>query len=315
MKKLLKTLFICFCVLTQTCFAEGAVVTFDPTNWISGLDRLYATYDEITNSLKQIEQNYQKMQHAIEEAKSLDWENIQWDGDFDFRDELRQAGTQVNKRLNIIRKAEDCFQKKTIKFGNQSFSYADLMTVEGWKGLGDAFVTSADNSYKNAMEAWCNKLTDKQKAHIMRKYGITPQNYYRTKAREALLKAEMTKIVGAAEQELQDEQLTENQNQINEVMKKIMQGGTQKEIAQYTALLQNLTLQRMDLLKQQQEAAVSEQAQVDMLAASNSAEEETKKAAAKSFAEGNSYKTETNFLGEEIPANKDNKDNTNIPKF
>lgn len=315
MKKLLKTLFICFCVLTQTCFAEGAVVTFDPTNWISGLDRLYATYDEITNSLKQIEQNYQKMQHAIEEAKSLDWENIQWDGDFDFRDELRQAGTQVNKRLNIIRKAEDCFQKKTIKFGNQSFSYADLMTVEGWKGLGDAFVTSADNSYKSAMEAWCNKLTDKQKAHIMRKYGITPQNYYRTKAREALLKAEMTKIVGAAEQELQDEQLTENQNQINEVMKKIMQGGTQKEIAQYTALLQNLTLQRMDLLKQQQESAISQQAQIDALQAANSAEEETKKAVADSISKESRYTNEANFLDTSIKVEKEDKSNINIPKM
>lgn len=315
MKKLLKTLFICFCVLTQTCFAEGAIVTFDPTNWISGLDRLYATYDEITNSLKQIEQNYQKMQHAIEEAKSLDWENIQWDGDIDFRDELSQVGSQVNKRLDIIRKAEDCFQKKVIKFGNQKFSYADLMTVEGWKGLGNAFATSADNSYKNAMEAWCGKLNDKQKSKIMRKYGITPQNYYRVKARETMLKEEMTRIVGAAELELQNEELNNNQKAINAVMKKLMAGGTQKEIAQYTTLLQTLLLEKIELMRQQQEQAIKQQAEIDMLSASETAEQETKKAVADSISKESRYTNEANFLDTSIEVKDEDTSNINIPKM
>lgn len=296
-------------LVTNHVFAQsGGVITFDPTNWISGLDRLYATYDEITNSLKQIEQNYQMMQRAIEEAKSLDWENIQWDGNFDFQDELRQVGSQVNKRLDIIRKAENVFTKKTIKFGKQSFSYNDLMSIEGWQNLGDAFDESANNSYKNAMEAWCNKLTDKQKAKIIRKYGITPQNYYRTKARETLLQAEMTKIVGMAESELQNEELNQNQEQINAVMKKIMAGGTQKEIAQYTALLQSLMLQKMDLMKQQQDQVIAQQAQIDMLKSANDAETETKKQLKNSMAKGNKYSNELNFLGKPIETPKNNND-------
>lgn len=304
-------------LVTNHVFAQsGGVITFDPTNWISGLDRLYATYDEITNSLKQIEQNYQMMQRAIEEAKSLDWENIQWDGNFDFQDELRQVGSQVNKRLDIIRKAENVFTKKTIKFGKQSFSYNDLMSIEGWQNLGDAFDESANNSYKNAMEAWCNKLTDKQKAKIIRKYGITPQNYYRTKARETLLQAEMTKIVGMAESELQNEELNQNQEQINAVMKKIMAGGTQKEIAQYTALLQSLMLQKMDLMKQQQDQVIAQQAQIDMLKSANDAETETKKQLKNSMAKGNKYSNELNFLGKPIETPKNNNDsNVKIPGF
>lgn len=302
--------------LTNFCFAEGGLITFDPTNWISGLNRLYATYDQITNSLKQIEQNYQRMQHAIEEAKSLDWQNIQWDGDIDFRDEIRQVGTQVNKRLDLIRRAEDCFTKKTIKFGKQSFSYNDLMSIEGWNNMGNAFSDSSNNSYKEAMEAWCGKLTDKQKRKIMRKYGISPQNYYRTKAREALLQAEMAQIVGMAEKELQNDDLNKNQEMINEVMKKIMAGGTQKEIAQYTALLQSLVLQKMDLLKQQQDEAIAQQAQLDMLTSAKDAEAETRKQLSDSMAAGNKYNYETNFLGEAITLPKDNDDkNVKIPGF
>lgn len=300
--KLLSFLFVAF-AFGQNIFAQGMTV-FDPTNWISGLDRLYATYDEIQNSIKRIQQNYEAMQHAIEQAQSLDWENIEWDGDFDFRDELRQAGTQINKRLTIMRKAEDCFTKKVIKFGKQSFSYADLMTEEGWKGMGAAFETSAENSYKNACDAWVGKLTDKQKATIIRKYGVTPANYYRVKAREAILQAEMTKIIGQAESELQNEELQKNQEQINAVMQKIMQGGTQKQIAQYTALLQKLTLERMDLMKQQQEEALKQQTQIQMLSQADDVKQRTKDKVKDSLAADKKFKNENNFLNAPIEAEK-----------
>lgn len=311
MKKV-RLLSILFIFMGISCFAQGMTV-FDPTNWLSGLDRLYATYDEIQNSLKRIQQNYERMQHAIQEAQSLDWENIEWDGDFDFRDELKQAGTQVNRRLNIIRKAEDCFQRKTIKFGKQSFSYADLMTEEGWRSMGTAFEKSAENSYNQACDAWVGKLTEKQKAKIIRKYGITPRNYYRMRAREAVLQAEMTKIVGQAEQELQNEELTKNQEQMNAVIQKIMKGGTQKEIAQYTALLQKLTIERMDLMKQQQQEALKQQTEIEMLSKGKNAEEQTKKDVADSMAQDSPYKNEPNFLSTSIDVDKDDVKDVKIP--
>lgn len=316
MKKLIKLIIIASLLITCRVFAQSAMMTFDPTNWITSLDKLYATYDEVTSSIKRIEQNYQQMQHMIEQAKSLDWENIQWDGDFDFRDELRQAGNQVNKRLSIIRRAEDCFTRKTIKFGKTSFSYQDLMKKEGWNSMSEAFQDSSNNSYQQAMEAWVGKLTDKQKRTIMRKYGVTPTNYYRARARETMLQAQMAKVIGQAEDELANEELLNNEKRINAVMNKIMEGGTQKEIAQETALLQKLVLERMDLMKQQQADALKAQAEMDMLKDAKSAEEKTKEDIINSMTAERNYSYEANFLDAELPeAGKKDESYVTVPSL
>ena len=315
MEKLRKFLFISLFVFCSNCFAQGVMLTHDATNWMTAVENLFATYDEINNSIKQIEQNYQKMQHAIEEAKSLDWENIQWDGDFDFRDELKQASTTVNKRLNYLRKAEDCFQKKTIKFGKQSFSFADMMSEQGFLSVNAAFAGSMDNSFNSACDAWTGKLTDKQKKAILRKYGVTPKNYYRIKAKEAVLKGEMSKIIGAAESELQNEEMRKNQEQLNAVMNKIMAGGTEKELAQYTSLLQKLVLERMDLMRQQQQEALAQQTIMDMAKSSGDEDKQTKKALVDSMTQDNKSNYEPNFIDEELQDDKKAEDKTKIPEF
>lgn len=307
--------FIVGLLCTGKVFAQGAMATFDATNWMTAIEKLYATYDEVQNSIKMIEQNYQKMQHMINEAQSLDWENIQWDGDFDFRNELKDADAQINKRLSYLRRAEDCFEKKTIKFGNSSFSYADLMTEEGWNGMGRAFADSSDNSFKNACDAWTAKLTDKQKRKILRQYNVTPSNYYRIKAKEALLKAQMTKVIGAAESELQNEAMRENDARINALMNKIMKGGTEKEIMQYTTLLQQEVIKKMELMKQQQEEAAAAQANIAMLNSADELDKQTKKDVINSMTDNTGSNYETNFLDEPVKGYNRKEDKTNIPKM
>jgi len=277
--KTIIVLFIMFMGFSVNLIAQtGVTPVFDSMSWLAEIENLYSTYDNVTNSLKMIQQNYEKMQHAIEEAKNLDWENIEWDGDFDFRNELTDVSAQVNRRLDRIRKAETFFTKEQINFGGQKFSLTDLMTVEGRQNVSNAFKDANTNSYTKARDIWVNGLTAKQKRKIWRKYHVNPKTYYSVKIKEAMVQKAQVDIISKAQGELLNEEMIENQERINEVMKKIMKGGTNKELAQYTALLQQLTAEKMDLLKQQAAEVAAAEQKKEMFEEKEKLEDETKTA-------------------------------------
>ena len=56
---------VCF----NSTYASGYPV-FDATNWLAAIDRFYQGYDQLMNSIEMIEQNYQMIQQAYEQAKS-----------------------------------------------------------------------------------------------------------------------------------------------------------------------------------------------------------------------------------------------------
>lgn len=168
-------------VIPFSGFSQGIPV-FDVSNWLFALDQLYTTYDMVNNTITQIENQYKSIQQSIDRAKSIDWDNIRFDGDFDIRNDIRDANRRVNKLLNQARNIKTTITTPSINCGRNKYSIADLC------GHGDdenKNILSAIQDYKNfmteamqgAVNAIVEGLDDDEKKAIWNKYGISPANY------------------------------------------------------------------------------------------------------------------------------------------
>ena len=186
-KKIIVTLFFFagfFSVHTQVTGIVHDPINNIPivSNWLTAIDTLYSNYDMVMNSVTQIQNQYRQIQQAIENAKGIDWENIKFDGDFDIRNDIKDANKRVNDLLNEADRIRNTLTTTIIKAGNKSYSLADICGAgEDGKDFGscveDVFGFMADN-FQAAAEAAVNQLTPRQEKAIWEKYGISPKNYY-----------------------------------------------------------------------------------------------------------------------------------------
>ena len=192
MKKISKFIIALFISLNMVAFSFSAgTPVFDVSNLLTAIEQLYSSYDMIMNTLKQIEQGYQQFQFHLEQAKSWDLDNISWDGDLDFRDEIKSVTNRVNKQITNIRKIEEIFTTKQYSAGGMTFTVADLV------GAGDRDRDLLDvmkhvgnemkNSWDQAAEALVNELSEDQKRAIWQKYGISPINFTYMQQKKQLL--------------------------------------------------------------------------------------------------------------------------------
>lgn len=254
---LISTLFMVSAV-TQI-FASGYPV-FDAANWLSAIDRFYQGYDQIMNTLQMIEQNYQQIQMAIEQAKSWKFEDIDFnDGNFlenfDIRDEIQDATKQVNRQLNNVRKIRDTFEKENMQIGNKTFSMKDLA------GLGDKDKTLVDivkdtiemekNDFAAACEELVKDLTDEEKKTIWQKYGLSPQNFMMVKSLDQKMQNQVTTVMANAHEKVEELRWGEEAAKTNAVIQKIFQGDelTEKELAQSQLLLDKLNGEKLTQLQ------------------------------------------------------------------
>lgn len=223
---------------------------FDPTNWLSAVDQLYKTYDMVMNQITMIEQNYQQIQHAYEQAKSWKFNEIKWDGDLDFRNEIMNATSQVNKQLNHIRKIRDTFNKKNLVVNGTSYSLADLAGFGGsGKSMADYISDAMDEAKKNAERAknsLAYGLTDRQAQFLWSKYGLSPANYKMVHDAKNKLKDAAAVVLGEAETENEEIKKEEQERlqTVDNIMAQLGQEAelTDKELSQAQAfLLANLT--------------------------------------------------------------------------
>ena len=207
MKKLLRKLvFLCIVLvaLPSATAAQGYPV-MDITNRLAAIDQLYSSYDMVMNTIKQVEQAYQQYQFYLEQAKSWNLDNIQWDGDLDFRDEIKDVTRTVNKQITNIRKIEEIFTTKQYAVGGVTFTVADLVGAGDtdknletvMKNIGKEF----KNSWDYAADALVNGLTEQQSRAIWQKYGISPRNYTYMQQKKILLKDISSKIMASATEE------------------------------------------------------------------------------------------------------------------
>ena len=178
---------------------------FDISGWLTAIDQLYQQYDMVMNTITQIENQYQQIQQAVERAKSIDWDNIRFDGDFDIRNDIKDANKRVNKLLNQARQIQNTLTSPNIDCGNGRYSLADLCGM----GSPDHNFFSAckdvenymTDSMKFSIDAIEGNLTEKQKMTIWKKYGISPKNYLFVQQSVAQVKTQASKVMAKVTEE------------------------------------------------------------------------------------------------------------------
>lgn len=240
-------------------YATGYPV-FDAANWLSAIDRFYQGYDQIMNTLQMIEQNYQQIQHAIEQAKSWKFEDLDFnDGNvlenIDIRDEIQDATKQVNRQLNNIRQMRDTFNNQNMTIGNKTFSMKDLA------GLGDKDKTLIDivkegismevNDFKEAYKNLSKDFTDDEKKAIWSKYGLNTENFLMVKDLDKKFREQAETVMANADAKVQEIQEGTRTARMNKIINKIFEGDelTEKELAQSEILLQHLQGEEFAKLK------------------------------------------------------------------
>lgn len=179
----MKKKIICLGILISMFFnGFGAgMMVFDIEGWLKTIDILYANYDMVNNAITQIENQYKMISKTIEQAKSIDWENISFDGDFDIRNDIKNATSRINQLLGYSKQIKDSLTTPNISIGSHVYSVADLCGINGAEknilaATNDAYSYMTSNM-KSAIQTMSKQLTDKEKQAIMSKYGISPENY------------------------------------------------------------------------------------------------------------------------------------------
>lgn len=179
-KQTIASLIIGLSISVPSVFATGYPV-FDISGWLTAIDQLYQQYDMVMNSITTIENQYQQIQNAVERAKSIDWNNIRFDGDFDIRNDIRDANKRVNRLLNQARSIKNTLTTPTIDCGYGRYSIADLCGMNGAEHnffaatnmMGKYMTDTMSSTIKDIEKG----LTKKQRVAIWAKYGISPKNY------------------------------------------------------------------------------------------------------------------------------------------
>ena len=192
-------------IFTVTNLNATGYPVFDISGWLAAIDQLYSQYEMVMNTVTQIENQYNMIQQNIERAKGIDWENIRFDGDFDIRDDIKDANKRVNRLLNSARNIKTLMTNNSIVCGTQSYSLADLCGMNGAEHNFFSACTDIKNymteNMKNAVNGIVEGLDEEQKRSIWIKYGISPRNYIFAQQSIASVKDGAAKLMAKVNEE------------------------------------------------------------------------------------------------------------------
>lgn len=266
-------LVICLVFSGKNLFAQGYPV-FDNLNWLGAIDRFYQGYDNIMNTIKIIEQNYERIEHAYKQAKSWSFEDIDFnDGEgwkaplqnLDIRDDIRDATKSINKQLNNIREIRDTFEKENLNINGISFSMKDLLDIKGEKHLGKIMQEVVKMEVNDAKEAW-NVLFDKsftneEREKIWKDYGLTPANFIMVQNASQKVEKASRDFFDKIDDEVkkaQRELLFQKTSGLVDMLYEASDGEiTEKQIGQVEALLNKLQTDELHYLREALETAAS----------------------------------------------------------
>ena len=210
------------CLAITPISATGYPV-FDVSGWLTAIDQLYQQYDMVMNTITQIENQYNMIQQNIERAKSIDWDNIQFDGDFDIRNDIRDANKRINRLLTSSRNIKSLMTSPSIQCGYGSYSLADLCGMNGAEHNFFAACTDTEkymtDSMEYAVKAITEGLTTKQKRAIWAKYGIGPKNYIFVQQSVAQVKSAASKVMAKVTEEARNMKREEDTIRKNNILK------------------------------------------------------------------------------------------------
>ena len=200
------------------------------SNWLTAIDTLYSNYDMVMNTITQIENQYKAINQDIENAKGIDWENIRFDGDFDIRDDIKDANKRVNMLLSQANAIKDTLNTSIINVGGQSYSFADLC---GFGDDGKDFASCVTDVYgymkSNILQAATSavgNLSEEQEKAIWQKYGISPRNYYLVAQASKLVRDKALTCIAATTDEARAMVREEKITKLNTIVQAAMEAKT-----------------------------------------------------------------------------------------
>ena len=219
--------------------------TFDPASWLEAVMEVYNSYDALMNDVEIITNLYESLKIAAEEAQNMSFDDLGWDGDWDLRNEITSGVSQINSKLNKVRRLRDKFNERSIQIGKDSFSFADLagFSEHGWEDV----ATSIDNSISESKKKWeriaADGMTDQEKQYIWAKYGLSSRNYKMVEAMkhqfEEVSKPVIEGLIEEAEGTVMD---ADKDGKLLETLMKVANStGIPKLIAKIQTLLQKNT--------------------------------------------------------------------------
>jgi hypothetical protein len=160
---------------------------------MQAINTLYATYDQITAMIEQVQNTYQQLQKQIEMVKNMDWDRVgETIGDMDvtslegilnLRHQIKDVTKLVNANMNLINNVQDTLTKKTVTFGGKRYTFGGLFGFGAGspgttvfdlpKNVSDYVSETADD----LVAGYEGRLTYRQKEAIMRRTGLSPRNY------------------------------------------------------------------------------------------------------------------------------------------
>lgn len=180
-----------------SAFAQGYPV-LDVANLMESIESVYQYYQQIQNTIEQVQNTYKQIEQAAQQMASMNWDDLKNLGDnfsgmgdnpFEVitgvRNSAQDITKAVNKNMNKINDFQDSLTKKSISFGGQNVSMADLCgagdpgdNIFGFTKNAWDYTTDTENgAFSDAVKAYTGKLSYRQKQAIMRKYGMSPKNY------------------------------------------------------------------------------------------------------------------------------------------
>ena len=220
-------------ILTVSAASANGYPVFDVSNWLAAIDAAYTAYDQVEKTITQIENQYKTIQKAVEQAKSIDWDNVQFDGDFDIRDDIRNANRRVNRLLNQVRKIRDTIEKPSINMGNAQYSIADLC------GAGDPdpktglrknvltaltdYSTYMADTIEDVVDKMSRELTEEEKTAIWQRYGISPKNYLMVRNSACYFEEKLQNAMANVNQTLADTEQMEREAEADQIIKAAME--------------------------------------------------------------------------------------------
>lgn len=219
--------------------------TFDPAGWLKMIDELGQMYDLITYNITQIENQYKQIENYVNAAKGIDWSNIEFDGDFDIRNDIKDANKKINKLITQARNIRDTLEKPSINCGTKKYSIKDLVGGNGYDNnifaAVDTMKTYMTTEMESAIDGMVNGLTDKEKKAIWNKYGISPKNYLFIQQSMNQIKSASGDAIGKAAQDALDliraQKVTETNNILKAAYNSLDQDGNITEGAARESLL------------------------------------------------------------------------------
>lgn len=235
-KKHIAAIFLCVVVI-NSAFADFDTVS---AIWATHLETMAKTIEELENSWKTIELQYQQYKQLVDQAKSIDWSKYNL-GDIKIK-EFTSPAEAIRAQLDLVDQIQGQINSNFMSVNGHSYSLADVCGLNGEDTNMEHFfidgVKEAKTRKNNFVKALTANLNEKEREYIREKFGVDADVYAVNKAQEKALKEQTAEVSNSASA-LTDKKKAEYFAKLTKILDEVVEGG---EITP-TKILQAIVLQ------------------------------------------------------------------------